>query len=107
MTDEPRFLHAKDVEGHVGETFAVVIDLGNDGDTELLSLKLASCEATKVHEYPNRKRDPFSLIFLGPVEPLLPQGTYTLTSDSWGRHDFFLVPVGQTETNTRYQSLFT
>ena len=37
----------------------------------------------------------FSLLFRGPSEPLLPQGTYVVTHDAIGEQHLFLVPIGR------------
>jgi len=48
----------------------------------------------------------FSLIFQGPVDPVLPQAIYGLDHDDLGHLDVFIVPVGKTDTSTRYQAVF-
>lgn len=54
------------------------------------------------------KRDPFSLYFSGPAEPLLPQGMYDLESDAVTLHGLFLVPVGRGEDGRyEYEAVFT
>ncbi len=53
------------------------------------------------------QRQPFSLIFLGPTEPVLPQGIYVLTSASLENLTLFIVPIGKDATGIRYQAIFT
>lgn len=48
----------------------------------------------------------FSLIFAGPRQQFLPQGTYTFESEQLGRFDLFIVPVGQTSSSIDYQAIF-
>lgn len=52
-------------------------------------------------------RTPFSLMFHGPAEPLLPQGIRPLAHDELGALDIFLVPVGREGDGVRYQAVFT
>lgn len=49
---------------------------------------------------------PFNLVFLGPVDPVLPQMTYRLEHPTVGDHDVFLVPVGRDGDGTHYEAVF-
>jgi hypothetical protein len=54
------------------------------------------------------KRDPFSLYFSGPAEPLLPQGMYDLQSEAITLNGLFLVPIGRNEDGRyEYEAVFT
>jgi hypothetical protein len=53
------------------------------------------------------RRDPFSLYFLGPPSPLLPQAIYTLRSDAMTFETLFIVPVDQDGEGTEYEAVFT
>ena len=52
-------------------------------------------------------RVPFSLVFRGPVDPVLPQRTYPLRHAELGAFELFLVPVGRDATGTSYEAVFT
>jgi len=52
------------------------------------------------------KREPFSLHFLGPVDPALPQKIYRLEHEQLGALEIFLVPVGRSAAGTRYEAAF-
>jgi hypothetical protein len=52
------------------------------------------------------KRAPFSLMFRGPADPVLPQRIYRLDHDALGPLEIFLVPVGRDEAGTGYQAVF-
>jgi hypothetical protein len=56
---------------------------------------------------PSAKRQPFSLVFRGPAEPVWPQRIYRLTRDGLGDFDVFLVPIGPDEHGLRYEAIFT
>jgi hypothetical protein len=52
-------------------------------------------------------REPFSLLFDGPREPALRQGSYSLEHAAVGARPFFLVPIGRDQDHTCYQAIFT
>ena len=84
--------------GRVGERFG----LENDGASH--ELELVECE--QLGQAPV-DRVPFSLVFLGPREPILPQRIYPLANDELGIREIFLVPISQDDDGTRYQAVFT
>jgi uncharacterized protein DUF6916 len=86
-------------EGRVGERF----DLDAD-DAGVLELVLVEC---RIWGSDDGGRAPFSLEFLGPVEPVLPQRMYPLSHEQLGAFDLFLVPTGRNEAGTRYEAVFT
>ena len=51
-------------------------------------------------------REPFSLVFLGPPEPLLAQQIYRLEHEEMGALEVFLVPIGRDAAGTRYEAAF-
>lgn len=51
-------------------------------------------------------RAPFSLVFRGPREPLVPQGIRRLEHAGLGELDLFLVPIGPDEAGMRYEAVF-
>lgn len=48
----------------------------------------------------------FSLIFHGPLEPVLPQCIYHLNHESLGSIEIFLVPVGPEGQSMQYEAVF-
>jgi hypothetical protein len=54
----------------------------------------------------SRKYENFTLEFLGPAEPVLPQRIYCFDSAPIGRFELFIVPVGRDANGTRYQAAF-
>ena len=52
-------------------------------------------------------RQPFSLMFRGPRQPWLPQGTYPIRHQELGTFDLFVVPLGPDEHGMRYQAIFS
>lgn len=45
----------------------------------------------------------FSLLFAGPPEPVLPQGTYRFLHPSLGELALFMVPVGKSVKSAQYE----
>ena len=56
---------------------------------------------------PARKREPFSLFFVGPVSPMLPQAMYTFRAEELTLKTMFIVPIGQDAEGTDYEAVFT
>lgn len=55
---------------------------------------------------PAVKRTPFSLTFIGPKTPLLPQRLYPVTHPEIGRHDLFLKPFFENTRAIYYEIVF-
>jgi hypothetical protein len=94
----PDSLTVDSFEGRVGEGFVL------EADDEKHELRLHEC--TRLGQAASG-REPFSIVFLGPHEPVLPQRIYPLTHDALGRLEIFLVPVAQDADGTRYEAIFT
>lgn len=90
----------------IGQTF--LMSAASDGSLPLALVEARSLASTGTRaEASLRAREPFSLIFRGPAEPIMPQRIYTLTHDSLGRLELFLVPVGLDQGHMLYQAIFT
>ena len=81
------------------------------GDAFTLSADGASVElvlhsALAIGEWPGG-RQPFSLAFRGPAEPLLPQATYGLEHAELGAFHLFIVPIGRDSGGTLYEAVIT
>ena len=87
--------------GREGETFAIRF---KDGTIEL---KLAAVEGMPEDWGRTDKRIPFSVVFEGPLEHVLPQRTWPLDHAELGRLEIFLVPLGPEGDAMRYQAVFT
>ena len=89
-------LSARHFSPHLGSGFAVA---GFEG--VVLKLKVVSpCPPT-----PFRK-EPFNLLFIGPLQPVLPQAIYRLESLAMEPVEIFLVPVGRNEAGIEYEAVF-
>jgi hypothetical protein len=84
------FTHAR-FTAQLGETFRLYSDAS-------VPLEVKLVEATLL-DPPRRgraptPRAPFSLVFQGPRDVVLPQRIYLLEHDTLGRFELFLVPIG-------------
>jgi hypothetical protein len=52
------------------------------------------------------RREPFSVIFRGPLTPVLPQRIYRIEHDTIGTFDLFIVPVGSDAGGMQYEAVF-
>ena len=68
-----------------------------------ITLTLLAVDVMEERHSPPGARLSFSLIFQGPLEPLLPQGVYALRSEALGALDLFIVPLGPVEEGQRYE----
>lgn len=53
------------------------------------------------------RRQPFSLLFRGPLEPALPQRIYEVRNQEIGPLEIFLVPIGPDKVGMQYEAVFT
>jgi hypothetical protein len=85
-----------------GETFHVTLE-----DGSALELRLASATATptRPNEAP-RERMPFSIVFHGPSEPVLPQRIYRFDHETLGEFELFIVPIGPEGSAMQYEAVF-
>ena len=92
----------KSFSPYIDQTFHV--KLGED------TLEFTLLEAVPIGSDPqDGKRHPFSVMFLGPAEPILPQRIYDVEHAEMGSLSLFLVPLGPDKTaqGIRYEAVFT
>lgn len=70
----------------------------------IVPLKLAKAESVGQAV---REGGAFSLLFVAPSGPFLPQAIYPVSHPTLGRLDIFLVPVGPVSGGNGYQAVFT
>lgn len=92
-------LRQEDFARHVDDTFLLRPPAGEPLEVRLI-------ETAGVGGTP-ADRDPFSVVFRGPAEPLLPQAIYRLEHDRLGTLDLFLVPLGPSADGMSYEAVFT
>ena len=88
----------------VGQSFRVDMEGRDPVDLMLIRAgKVMESEAVRL------KRDAFSLFFLGPQQPFLPQQIYPMRHAVFGEQPegIFLVPVGRDPKGYLYEAVFT
>lgn len=75
---------------------------------EVVCMDVELADVTEIKKSPaSAFRSPFSVLFHGPLTPVLPQGIYHLEHERLGAVDLFLVPVGPVEPNAMaYEAVF-
>jgi hypothetical protein len=54
----------------------------------------------------NAKQERFALLFRGPLDAAVDQGTYKVAHDKLGSFDLFLVPIRISESGREYEAVF-
>ncbi|MGN6216282.1 MAG: DUF6916 family protein [Solirubrobacterales bacterium] len=83
----------------VGDVFTV-------GSEEGAKVELLLVEAVHKDGGSHAPRPAFSLLFHGPADPLLAQGTYRFKHGSLGVLEIFIVPLGRDEHGSVYEAFF-
>jgi hypothetical protein len=92
-------LTASDCSDWLGVAFRV------SGGGALLTLQLETVTSAGASSSDGR-REPFSLVFRGPVNPVLPQAIYRLESEVTEPLEIFLVPIGRDSVGVAYEAIF-
>ncbi len=88
---------------HLRGTFRISVDAARYLDVTLIeATDLSSGSGGKTV---GRGR-PFSIVFRGPRDILLPQQIYRVEHDDIGTFDLFLVPIGPDGDGLRYEAVF-
>lgn len=82
-----------------GEPFRLLGDDGSSLDLQLVSVTPGAAP-------PDGRRQPFSIVFRGPIEPVLPQQIYRFAHDELGSFELFIVPIGPDDAGMQYQAVF-
>jgi hypothetical protein len=101
MSDLKTLTHAQ-FESCVHQPFH--IDGKNAGPIEA---ELIEVETRGVLDPGIQRRRPFSVIFRGPMEPILPQSIYAMKNEILGNLEVFLVPIGPDKHGMRYEAVFS
>jgi len=99
------------LEGFDLETFSrrlgaqFTVELEEGPTVELVLTEAAEPEFADSERAPGHRRA-FSVVFLGPREPILPQRTYSFSHDELGDFELFIVPIAQDDLGTQYEAVF-
>jgi hypothetical protein len=98
----PDLLTLEDFQPYLNQTFTIRLEGIDPIPLELVNV----APLTESGRGPSG-RQPFSLLFLGPVsQQYLLQHTYCLEHIQFGEHDLFLVPLGSEAGRMRYEAIF-
>ena len=87
----------------VGTSFQLAAPDGRSFDLELIEV----VKMLDKHIDTRFKRDTFSLHFVGPQDPYIPQATYSMTHETLGGpHSMFIVPIGKGKEGYMYEAVF-
>ena len=105
-------LTAEDFRLHQGTKFRMTTEKRESGPAGHSEIELTDISENSSAP-PGASRTPFSVVFHGPLEPVLPQGIYRLEHEQFGTLELFLVPIGPNEvapgqapTAMRYEAVF-
>lgn len=90
---------------HLGTRFELDLAALPGGSLELLTVTSWQPRTADTVGSP-QGRTPFSVLFRGPMTPILPQHIYTLAHPHLGTFDVFLVPIGPDQQGMRYEAVF-
>ena len=82
---------------HLKTKFQVQLDAGNSVELQLI-------EVSELKSY--ERQEEFWILFLGPNEFFLGQGTRLVDHDVMGQFDLFLVPIKQDDQGYYYEAVF-
>lgn len=114
VTDERSLetLTAKDFHDYRGTRFRLTAGSPEGGQSVSVEAELAEVSGD-ADGAQGTFRAPFSVLFHGPVEPILPQGICRVEGERFGTVELFLVaigpnevPPGETPTAMRYEAVF-
>jgi hypothetical protein len=90
-------LRQSSFEGHVDTDFQLV-----EHSSAVCGLRLTQI----VEHIKTPTQENFSLMFVGPANPFVPQGMRMLVHKELGELELFLVPVGQVQDGFQYEAVF-
>jgi hypothetical protein len=82
---------------HLGTKFRVY-----GGEDTSVELELVEA----VDRGSNAKQERFALLFRGPLDVGVGQGTYKVAHDELGSFELFIVPIGVNESGREYEAVF-
>ena len=96
----PEDLTCTHFAGCIHEHFRIYVDNTN------IDVELVQADVFGAHVDGPGRREPFSLIFRGPMQPVLPQRIYQIEHAELGALEIFLVPIGPDQHSMLYQAVF-
>lgn len=91
---------------HLGKRFRIQVEPGREVEMELTEATTLGAGEGPKNRPESFRPEPFSIVFRGPKDSLLPQRIYRVSHPEMGEHDIFLVPIGADEEGLRYEAVF-
>jgi hypothetical protein len=88
----------------VGRRFRLHVNAASTVEVELIETLPLPVRPGRGGQAP--KRVPFSLVFRGPRQFVLPQRIYPVEQAALGTAGMFLVPIGPDDVGQRYEAIF-
>lgn len=85
---------------YLNQTFQIEIAEGQ-------ALPLILDEVSGYGRNSDASREAYTLLFHGPLQPILPQRIYRMANQLMGEMDIFLVPIGMDSVGMRYEAIFS
>lgn len=95
MTDK---ITHENFSGHLNALFRI--------EVEETSLELELVEVEVGKPIDASLRDPFTLIFQGPKDSILAEGSHNLSNDDAGSFELYIIPIVSLGDQQLYQSIF-
>ena len=92
--------------GRIGETFGIRRGPSDVVQVQLVNVSELGSESTETERRATR-RTPFSVLFQGPMEILLPQAIYRFEHHEMEPFELFIVPIGPAQGGLLYEAIFT
>ena len=97
-------LSTDDFTKHLNSIFYLSSDSGEQVEAELIEVTELGTSDTSVAG--NKIRRPFSIVFSGPPQPVLPQGIHKVQHAEMEPLSLFVVPIGLGKKGMRYEAVF-
>ena len=97
-------LTSQDFSPYLNQTFRLRGDAFGLLEAELIEVTDLPGDPADLKE--GARRQPFSIVLVGPAEPVLHQSIYRVEHEKLGPLDLFLVPIGPNDKGMRYEAVF-
>ncbi|MFC1932589.1 DUF6916 family protein [Chloroflexota bacterium] len=104
MIENLKNLEASYFTDYLNQSFSITTDSGEQVEAELS--QVTAIETHQAAASQEKRRQPFSIVFTGPMQPVLPQGIYLLKHEKLEPLSLFIVPISPDEKGMRYEAVF-
>ncbi len=95
-------MNKKEFESKLGEIFEIKLE-----NEQTIELKLTTVDSLNKAESPhNLRKDPFSLVFIGPKEIRLPDNSYWMSVEGHDKQLIFISGFKKDNEGIHYDSIF-